>query len=94
INKKTWAKSWPPTGTYLTASGQSLLAVSGHFRGHPWAVFHGRRQTVEWVVKNDDIGESRTMVFTLRNASKYQRRNKIDDARQFVYHVNPPLNDD
>lgn len=51
----------------------------------------GSQFVVEWTVSERDVGEGVTVVVILKNASGYQRRDGIDDARQFIYHVNPPL---
>ncbi|WP_460359056.1 nitroreductase/quinone reductase family protein, partial [Mycobacterium sp. ZZG] len=42
--KGVWTDSWPPTGTFVSAGGQFLLAATGHFHVRRWAVFHVRRQ--------------------------------------------------
>ena len=41
--RQVWADSCPPTGTFVSASEQILLAANGHFHVRPWAVFHVRR---------------------------------------------------
>jgi hypothetical protein len=51
----------------------------------------GHTATFEWVVSEDDVGESRQYSFIIRNKSRFQRHMWGDDSRYAEYHVNPPL---
>jgi hypothetical protein len=55
--------------------------------------FTGARIAFEWEVTPEDVGESRRVAFSVRNSGRYHRQDGRDDARQFVYNVNPPFDD-
>lgn len=74
---------------YLVAGDRSPGAYKVY--GPPRFTGGGSSTVLHWTVSENDVGERVTMVIVLKNASSYQRRDGIDDARQFVYHVNPPL---
>lgn len=57
------------------------------------ADFESRGNVVvfKWVVSEFEVGENHVVVFALANTGKYHLIDGRDDARQFTYHVNPPL---
>lgn len=50
----------------------------------------GSRVRVEWQPTENEVGESRQVIFTVANNGSHHRYRSWDDACMFTFHVNPP----